>query len=334
MPPPAQSSARTAPTLPAGGGEGAPLRRPSHPIVVNAPSFDETQGGAIVLHRLAHLLRELGHEAYLHPLPRRIEPPAWSRLALRERWRVWRVNRWRRRQALAEFRTHPALDVPRAPRAVLRRAIVVYPEIVDGNPLRARRVARWLLHRPGFFNPNARFGKAEITFFFQDAFREGLDWVDPDNLLRVRWIRDDVYGDQGLPRAGACRMLRKGKRAGHAPVPEGDDALPVDGLSHEETAAIFARTERFLCHDPYTMYLFYAAFSGCIPVVVPPPGMSREDWQARPENRWGVAWGESEEEIAWAVATRRKLIARVLGEREEAERSVRRFLAKLADRFG
>lgn len=321
---------RTAGRAEGAGAEAA--EAPRRPIVVNAPAFDERNGGAIVLHRLVDRLRALGQEAYIHPVAPVRLPPDWPDVGLRRRWRVWRANRARRRRAFAEFRTHPALDAPRAPAGLaLRGAIVVYPEIVSGNPLGARRVVRWLLHRPGFFRPWARFGRDEYTFFYQHAFREGLDWVDPDDLLRIRWIRDDVYSDRGLPREGACRLIRKGARHGTAPPAAGGDAVVVDEMSHEEKAEVFNRTRVLWCHDPYTLYLFYAALCGCIPVVVPPPGMTREQWRAREEDRWGIAYGEAE--IPWAVATRGLMLERFERERREEDEMLRRFLRKLAARF-
>lgn len=165
---------------------------PARPIVVHAPPFDETRGGAIVLHCLVDRLRRLGHEAYVHPRPVLKEAPAWAEIALGTRCRIGARNLCRRVQAHWAYRTHPSLDTPRAPRRLLREAIAVYPEVVSGNPMKSRHVVRWLLHRPGFFNKNAVFDPDEYTFFYQHAFREGLDRVDPDNVLRVRWIRDDV----------------------------------------------------------------------------------------------------------------------------------------------
>lgn len=307
------------------------MKSAGRPIVVNAPSFNETSGGAIVLHCLVDRLRRLGREAYVHPLPRRKKPPPWPRLAPRERWRAWRLNRTWRRVAEENFVTHPALDVPRAPPGIMKEAVAVYPEIVPGDPLRSRRVVRWLLHKPGFFDPDVRFGRNELTFFYQHPFREGLADVDPDNLLQVRWIRDDVYFDRGLPRAGACRLVRKGARTGMAAIPENDDAVLVDALSHEGKAEAFNRAKVLYSHDPYTMYLFYAALCGCVPVVLPQPGMSREQWRAREEDRWGVAYGE--EEIPWAVETRGLMLDRFARAQEAETETVVRFLEKVDARF-
>ena len=37
--------------------------------------------------------------------------------------------------------------------------IVIYPEIVFGNPLGAKNVVRWFLHNPGFFSGKIYYGQ-------------------------------------------------------------------------------------------------------------------------------------------------------------------------------
>lgn len=197
---------------------------PSHPIVVHCPSFEENSGGAIVLHYLVDRLRAYGVEAYAWPLVKHnnhdadikqygADIPGW--------WRKLRILNQKRRRIRKEkraeynFVTHPSMNVPVASESILRRSIAVYPEIVSGNPLGAPYIVRWLLHRPDFFGAGLDLDLNEIVFYYQKAFKEGVPWVDPDNMLCIRWIRDDVYYDRKLGgRSGSCRMIRKaGKQA-------------------------------------------------------------------------------------------------------------------------
>jgi hypothetical protein len=273
---------------------------------------------------LVHRLRELGAEAYAFPMEG-IYPntmPRWLRM-------VKSLNRRRRR---GSFKTHPSMDVPLAKYEIASESIAVYPEIVSGNLFGSPHVVRWLLHKPGFFNSEIDLSDSDLIFFFQEAFAEGIPGVDPDNLLRVRWIRDDVYFDRGLPREGSCRMKRKGSLKGTNAVPEPDAAIPLDGLSHEEIAGIFNRTEIFYCHDPYTMYVYYAALCGCVPVVLPEPGLKRDAWRSAFELKSGVAYGE--DEIDWARETRDRLIAEMKRAQKDELRNVGKFLEKLCSEFG
>ena len=300
------------------------LKLPSNPIVVACPSFDETSGGAIVLHMLVHRLRELGAEAYAFPWTKTYPAsmPSWLRLAKT-------LNRRRKKKP---FQTHPSMNVPIAPPEITREAIAVYPEIVTGNPLGAQKVVRWLLHKPGFFGKGDDLSSGDLIFFYQEAFANGLADIDRENLLRVRWIRSDVYFDKGHTRSGSCRMKRKGSLKGTNAVPSPDLAIPLDGLTHVEIAKIFNETEVFYCHDPYTMYFYYAALCGCVPVVLPEENLTRDAWRSSYALKSGVAYGE--DELNWAKQTRNELLASVERQQFEETLSVAQFLRKLREGFG
>lgn len=314
---------------------------PSRPVVVSCPNFDENSGGAIVLHYLVDRLRAIGVNAYAYPLANLI--PTVSELSgiyysSMPRWRrtlkIWNRHRKMKRAKRRDgFQTHPSMNVPVASRTILESAIVVYPEIVPGNPLRARHVVRWLLHRPGFFGDGSSFPADEYLVYFHQAFTEGVHGIDDDAVLRIRWIRDDVYFDRGhSERAGNCRMVRKGKQHGHSAVPINDDAILLDGKSHEEIAAVFNEAKRFYCHDPRTMYLYYAALCGCIPIIVPEPGKTFEDLRPREEERWGIAYGV--EGIEWAQDTRALMLNRFSNEQAKQEKMIENFTRNLARKFG
>jgi hypothetical protein len=301
------------------------------PIVVNAPSFDETGGGSIALHYLVDRLRNIGLDAYVYPILFLDEYPKWPGLRPAARLMIFLRNLRRRMMLTMRFRTHPSMDTPIASKKMLRNSVAVYPEIVSGNPLRAKYVVRWLLHRPGFLKKNVIFGSDEFTFFFQDAFREGHEWVDPDNLLRVRWVRDDIYFNRGFPeRSGACRLIRKGKLSGSL-APAEDDAIIIDDMSHEEKAEIFNRCKFLYCHDPYTMYCLYAALCGCIPVVIPQPDLSKEDWRSTYPFKHGIAYGI--EEAQWAADTRNELLEELAAQQSLEDEMLRNFASKLEAKF-
>ncbi len=214
-----------------------------------------------------------------------------------------------------------------------RECIAVYPEIIDGNPLQAGHAVRWLLHRPGFHSDGVSLDSNELTFFYQKVFAEGLLGIPEDNLLQVRWLRTDVYRDEGFAgRSGRCRMVRKGANTFTPEMAEGDAAPLLDGRSHAEIAAIFNRCTHFYCHDPYTMYLYYAALCGCIPVVIPQPGLDADTWRAGFELKQGVAYGDAE--IQFAAATRDGLLSDMMAAREAEDMRVFSFVQKIRAAFG
>ena len=312
-----------------------------HPIVVASPGFDENSGGVIVLHRLVDQLRKLGHDAYLFPLrsdfsrgmKHLVTGLANGRGAADHFGYVARGirNRFPALQRLL-VPPPPSWDVPVAPSSILRRSVVVYPEGVSGNPLGGAHVVRWLLNKNGFSKAKVPFAANELTFYYLPAFLEGSENVDPDNVLRVRWLRHDIYQDRGLgERDGACRLIRKGAFTGVGARPADDDAILIDGMSHREMADVFNRTKILYCHDPYTMYAYYAAVCGCIPVVLPQPGLSREQWLASTIVKHGVAYGE--DDIERAAESRSLLISDMKQAEASDVATVVAFVRKLRDNF-
>ena len=302
------------------------------PVIVNCPPFDDQSGGCIVLHYLTHRLRGMGVEAYAFPLLK--EVPSDATPLLRNLRRALTIRKYIRGRR--PFRTHPALDTPLPPLSALRRGIVVYPEIVSGNPLGCAHVARWILYTPRGFAQGEDFAKptpGEGVFFFQPPFIEHIDWIPRDNWLRLQWLREDIFNDPGpVERTEVCRMIRKGAATADSPPPGAEGATMLDGKSNEEIAEVFKRARLFYCHDPYTMYCDYAALCGCLPIVVPPPMLSCTDW--RPEaDRFGIAYGDSPEQLEWAVRTRSGLIGRIKDLKRQEDGMLEHFVSCLASTF-
>ena len=302
---------------------GKSTARTQRPIIIDCPHFSEDNGGAIVLHALVDQLRDLGIEAYAVTLEHDyadIKSPLLRAL-----------KHWNRRRRLGPFKTHPSMDVPLATKEVFEDAIVVYPETRNGNPLKSPRVVRWLLHKPGFFGIDVKFSETEEIFYYLEAFVKDMKGVPDGRLLQVRWRRDDIYQNLGRLRSGSCRMIRKGKYS-ELVIPKPDNAIALDSKSHLEIAKIFNATEIFYCHDPYTAYLYYAVLCGCVPVVIPQPGLSSEDWRAGNDFKHGVAYGENE--IEWARATSGHLISDMAATKDTDKALLIQFLETLKVAFG
>jgi len=256
--------------------------------VVVSPSYSETNGGAIVLHKLCHLLNELGEDAVVRPMLRH------SKGGLR--------NRIGKGLKSERFATDPTLRTP-----VIRDNsarpddIVVYPEIVPGNPLKAHHVVRWLLNKPGFRGRTIVPGPNDLFFTFDDFCDHPALTGGSPPILFLFSVNPEYRLINTEPRSGSCYMMRKGK--GRPLVHNDTESICVDGLSHREMAEVFNRVERFYCYDEVTMYSQYAAVCGCISIVIPERFSRREEWAtAHPLARYGVAYGL--DDIDHAVATR------------------------------
>ena len=122
-------------------------------------------------------------------------------------------------------------------------AIAVYPEIVAGNPLRIRNVARLALFYPGRNGGMKRYHKSEMVFAYRREFLPGAD------VLTIPWIDSRLFNDPGYERTQDCCFVYKGGRWTDPPElrnlttitmkwPETREAL-ADLLKHTRTLYSF-----------------------------------------------------------------------------------------------
>lgn len=287
-----------------------------------APSFQADSGGRIALHYLCHLLNEAGHHAELFPrgrVPlRRSSGPRDFAILARYFARRVKQREWR-------YATNFNWDTPVTWSPPSEETVVVYPEVVKGNPLGAKRVVRWFLHKPGHITGVADYGENELYFFYQKAFNDPVINPNSENLLRIAWHRDDVYCRTNFgARSGTCYMLRKGR--GRPLVHDTRESLLVDGLTHEELAQVFNEKKYFISYDPYTMYSRFAAMCGCTSIVIPEEGVSKEQWRPEDELRFGIAYGF--DDIPWALETLPALESFIKRDKERQRELISDFIAK------
>lgn len=296
----------------------------SRTFVVFAGGFNEDIGGVVALHSLCDHLNREGCRAVLWPDARpRFDPADPVRT-------LWRLLKYHGRRRERQYRTFPGLDTPLATRRDLQGAIVIYPEIVDGNPLRADHVIRWLLHKPGFHTGRVKFGPGDRFFYYLKAFDDPALNPDGDNLLRVPAFSLRHFAQQNFgPREGSCYILRKGKDRPLVHDPAG--SVLVDGMSNAQMAEVFNRVGTCISYDTYTLFSAFAALCGCVSVVVPQEGVTKEQWYADPRDRYGLAWGF--DDVDEARRTQPLLRQQFEDQAEEARASVRRFIARCADYF-
>ncbi|MFS0774378.1 hypothetical protein [Sphingomonas sp. 1P08PE] len=295
-------------------------------FVIVTSSFDDRSGGVVVLHLLAQRLADLGATALLWPdnRPRLQYWRNWTNPRRYVSWLLYHLAPHRRAFDCGPFDTKLA-----SIEDVNDETVVVYPETVNGNPLRARHVARWFLHKPGFHTKHLNYGQDDLFFYYQEAFYNPELGDYKDNRLAITWWNQEYrqfnYGD----REGSCYLIRKG-----TDIPLVHDlrgSILIDPLSHRQKAEAFNRTKYFYTYDPYTLYARYAALCGCIPIVVPRSGMTREQWVPYEEERYGLAYGE--EDIGWAVDTRDLLLRQITLELDMEAAMVRSFIEKCRAEF-
>lgn len=296
-------------------------------FIVFTPQFDANNGGAIALHKLCHLINNLGLNCYLMPFFDCHEISPFDDLLER----IQALNAIKKNIINASFNTNPIFNTPIYPFPIedikeRNDLVIIYPEIIFGNPLRGKHIARWLLHEPGYHRKNVYCVPGEVHFRYLEMHRAvHMPWLEiADQLLTVSHVPWEYYQPSAAdhPRHGTAYAVRKGrnKRIAH----DLSKSIQIDGLSHKEIGAIFSRIKTFISYDTRTMYSALAALAGADSVVVPDDGIDEETWQPDPQLRAGIAYGF--ERLQWAQATRH-LVCDLLRKQEHSSRdSVQAFI--------
>lgn len=302
-------------------------------FIILASSYNENIGGIIASHKLCHHLNDVGYEAFLYPISR-------SSYSFRRRIFADLTSKSRLLRSLTGrgFRMNPALKtklLPLSYPSIPEDAVVIYGDTIAGNPLNAKNVVRWFLHKPGHHTGVIEHGSGELHIDF-DEFLSEYDpqdnFLSPDPLHIVHYPVNIYNGigatlDEG--RSGIAYCVRKGSFVDG--LFDRKDATCIDGLSHEECASVFKRVERFYSFDPYTAYSSFAALCGAISIVIPPENMTKSDWYEKDSSRLGIAFGESD--IAWARETMPQLHDELIAREKRGYRDAIKFTEAAADFF-
>lgn len=260
-------------------------------FLIVARSFNENSGGNIALHKLCDQINRVGASAFLLPFVDNYEIS--SNNFVKPILKVIRENV----EKLLPFRVDDALLTP-----VLHKLpmdincgnwIVVYPEVVFGNPLRAKHVVRWFLHHPGHITGAIYYGDNELYFRYHSGIRRyqsQFSRLSETELTMVHYPLN-LYNEEGVSpvRKGTAYCIRKG--IGKKIVHDLTDSILIDGKSHKDIAAIFKRVKRFISYDVYTAYSRFAVLCGCESVVIPDNGVNEDEWLPDPRDRYGVSYG-------------------------------------------
>lgn len=269
-------------------------------FIIYAPRYRDESGGAIVLHKLCDTLNKLGHVAKLWPLwkprlsihaPLGSIPPGLAYFGSR----IYR----------GKYPVNKHYDTPIANASDIEGSVVVYPEIVSGNPLGARRYVRWFLHKPGFHEGQFKYNRDDLCFSYQDAFKSPGSDIKYGGTLAVSEAFLDTYKLKNEKnRIKTCHMIRKGKN--RLDLPDLSHQWIVDGRTHQELSEIFNECRICYFYDLYTTYSTYAAVCGCIPVIVPLANVTKDQWIPEENHRFGLAYGI--DDIPHAIATRELML--------------------------
>ena len=296
--------------------------------LVISPPFNEIVGGTIVLHYLVHLLRDSGREAYLCPYFENIEFNIYNKRKILRALYKGLLRRVREYKTCPNFNT-PIIYDPRFIKNQQDEWVVVYPDIVLGNPVQAKNVVRWFLHNPGFHTKNKLFfGVNELHFKFNNSIKDFFISGSTLSSFVFKIIRFPVkiytQNEVASSRKGTAYCLRKG--ASKKIVHDLKDSILIDNKSHQEVAEIFKRVQTFISYDTMSAYSMFAALSGCDSVVIPDDGVSEADWCPDVRDSYGISYGF--DNIERARLTRHLVIENVKRIQAENRQNVDIFLSE------
>lgn len=239
------------------------------PYVIVAPGYTEKSWGVRTLHQLCHRLNQLGAPAYMM-----LTNDAGTR---------------------ADWTTPPAKV------GHVRDGIVVYPEIVSGNFLRARRVVRWLLNRPGYVGRMpAPYGPDDYVV----AWSRIIDHRLP--ILNIQIANDGLFHPEDLPsKDGELFYVGKGSRFARRPEIERTrvEVTREWPATHHDLAALLRRSRALYSYDTLSGINYEATLCGTLCVILPNGPYAREDIARGELGMNGIAWGDAPDEIARARRT-------------------------------
>lgn len=188
-----------------------------------------------------------------------------------------------------------------------KRDIVIHPETVYGNPFEVKNVVRWQLYHYQYFNDKNAYSDSDLFLGYREVFNDRERTPDVENVL-INCFDSFLYSRTNYgERSGKCYIVRKG--ANRRDLPTYFDGIVVDDLPETEIVKVFNECEYCYSYDTQTFYSSIAAICGCKSIVVPEPEKTMKDYLNPSEPSYGVAWGDSEDEITRAVNTVDELIA-------------------------
>jgi hypothetical protein len=243
-------------------------------VVISEP-YDEKRGGSIVLHKLAQKLFEYGDEVYITG------------------------------ETICEGVKN--LDKHKHILNNTKDYVFICSETHKFNKdLNPSNIVRWILYKIGFFNGSEGFYEPkEKIYQYNGFFTKNTIYKNSKELVYFE-PNIDKFFNKGINRKKEdCILIKKGQSKNI--IKNGlilDDIIYSNSFKSIDEIMFdkFNEYERFISYDTSTYHSIQAALCGCISIVIPEEGVSKEDWiKNQPLLKYGVAYGF--DDIEWAIST-------------------------------
>lgn len=147
--------------------------------------------------------------------------------------------------------------------------IVIYPEIVFGNPLKFQNVVRWILYYPGKLGGDNKYADYEQVFTFNKTYAKQYDVLGMDTLDKNLFYYDGTVKDID------CYFVYKGGK--WKEIEEFNSMTEINMKfpeKREDLANLLRRTKTLYSYDRNTLLLDEAIKCGCEVKIVEENGFS------------------------------------------------------------
>jgi len=252
------------------------LRNNKQLIVVYSPPYDIKIGGILVMHNLCKIINDTFGDTY--------------------KAKLFMHNNIRYKNPFCN--DFAMID------EINDKTIVIYPEIIYGNPLNAKNVIRWILLNLGIEMPLTHYKNWNITdyvYYWEPLYYKQLccPFINP------------IFKNNHLEKTKTCFLIKKG-RIVHKTINyiQDSDSIQIDNLSLKEISNIFNQSKFFYCYDPYSLYALYAAMCGCVTIIHPIENITEDkyfkglmyNYKDTIHNK-GIVYGYNEAKIEEALST-------------------------------
>jgi hypothetical protein len=225
------------------------LEQTSNPYYIVAPSYTKYSAGISVLHLLCHHLNMKGYPSFIINLKVGIEPKTRPGLVT------------------------PILDKDTAEFHIQNKKnpIVIYPDVINGNPLNANCIVRYLLNYAGLLGGDSSFEPNDMIFSYTKKIAQD---GNTDQVLFMPISNTDIFyplEDQPV-RKGSCFYASKYKNFHKGALFDiTKDSIEItrnlsNSQTTQEVADLLRKSEIFYAYED-TSLITEAILCGC-PVVL------------------------------------------------------------------
>lgn len=154
----------------------------------------------------------------------------------------------------------------------INNSIVIYPEIVSGNPLKAKKVVRWVLNDPGLLGGDSFYNSDESVFVYDAQKLPVASIAVKQNLgaERVLWVGlidpEHIYADEKIKRTLVTTFKNKGLDLSiRFPLPDNLLTQPIENITPDLASLghVLRKTKTLYSYDHYSNLLREAVVVGC-----------------------------------------------------------------------